>query len=34
MRVRGRHMKVREKTQNAVRGVSNVKKQTNEQIVN
>ena len=33
MRESGRHMKVMEKTQNVVRGVNNVKKQTNKQSI-
>ena len=33
MRESGRHMKVREKTQNVVRGVNDVKKQTDKQSI-
>ena len=33
MRESGRHMKVMEKTQNVVRGVNNVKKQTDKQSI-
>ena len=33
MRESGRHIKVMEKTQNVVRGVNNVKKQTNKQSI-
>ena len=33
MRESGRHMKVMEKTQNVVRDVKNVKKQTNQQSI-